>query len=141
MATVLALMGLLFSSVFLLTGCRLSSPKVCVRQACYAVDIVDTGALRQRGLMFREGLAPMTGMFFVFEQEDIYPFWMKNMKFPIDIIWINADKRVVYIVNKAPACVAGSCPIYTPSAKAKHVLEVPAGDAIKYGITVGDRLQ
>jgi uncharacterized membrane protein (UPF0127 family) len=131
----------LFLMTIVVTGCQASTQKICIRQACYASDVVDTGALRQRGLMFRDSLPAGTGMFFVFDQEEVYPFWMKNMKFPIDIIWIDAARRVVYVASSVPACASDPCAVYTPASKAKYVLEIPAGDAMKYGIAVGDQIQ
>ncbi len=125
----------------LVTGCQAATERMCLRQACYNVDVVNTDALRQRGLMFRENLPQGTGMFFVFDEALIYPFWMKNMKFPIDILWMDEAKAVVHLAASVPPCASESCPVYTPAAKAKYVLEIPSGDALKYGITVGDKLQ
>ncbi|MFH0754617.1 MAG: DUF192 domain-containing protein [Candidatus Omnitrophota bacterium] len=127
----------LFLVTVIFSGCR-TAPQLCFRQMCYALDVVSDPASRERGLMFRDQLPSKTGMLFVFDHEDIYPFWMKNVKFPIDILWLDADKCVVDIAANVPACMAGTCPVYTPTAKARYVLEIPAGDAEKNGIKAGD---
>ena len=68
---------------------------VCVKDVCVQAEVADTDASRQQGLMFRENLPEGQGMLFVFGTEGRYGFWMKNMKFPIDIIWIDQEKKIV----------------------------------------------
>ena len=124
-----------------LTGCASAQERACLREACYAVDVARTDEARTQGLMFRTGLAQGKGMLFVFDEEGVYPFWMKNMFFSIDIIWLDRDKHVVYIASDVPPCSSEPCPFYTPSASALYVLEVPAGDAARKGIQPGDVLR
>ncbi|MBF0569277.1 MAG: DUF192 domain-containing protein [Candidatus Omnitrophica bacterium] len=135
------LLFLLTSFCLLLTlaGCRPAdaASRVCFKEACYAVELAQTTEARERGLMFREGLKPGQGMFFIFDTEDELPFWMKDMKFSIDIIWINAARKVVHIEPNLPVCQAEPCTIYYPHAKARYVLEIPAGDALRHGLSVG----
>jgi uncharacterized membrane protein (UPF0127 family) len=131
-----------FFFIFLfLAGCVSAGERVCVREACFSVEVMRTDAERAQGLMFRTGLDQGKGMFFVFDTEDIYPFWMKNTLFAIDIIWLDKDKRVVDIASDVPPCRTTPCPVYTPSAKVLYVLEIPAGDAARYGIKPGDSLR
>ena len=129
-----------FCLILLLPGCASNTEQVCVGKACFSADVVRKDTDRAKGLMFRKGLAQDKGMLFVFENEDIYPFWMKNMTFPIDIIWISKDKRVVHIETNVPPCQQAPCAVYTPSAKASYVLEVSAGDAVQKGIKSGDQV-
>jgi len=56
-------------------------------------EIAKTEEERARGLMFRDRLGENEGMLFIFEEPDFYSFWMKNMKFPIDIIWLSEEKK------------------------------------------------
>ena len=126
---------------FFLAGCVSAGERVCLREACYTVDVVRSEEDRARGLMYREELGQGKGMLFVFGSEGVYPFWMKNMLFAIDIIWLDRDKRVVHVVSNAMPCNVTPCPLYTPSASALYVLEVPAGDAARYGIQPGDILR
>ena len=67
-------------------------------------EIVDTPETIERGLMFRKSLGPNEGMLFVFEQAGFYPFWMKNTLIPLDIIWLDADWRIVSIAASVPPC-------------------------------------
>jgi uncharacterized membrane protein (UPF0127 family) len=128
-------------AAFFLTGCASAQERVCLRQACYSVDVARTDEARMKGLMFRSGLDRGKGMLFVFDVEDVHTFWMKNMFFPIDIIWLDRDKRVVHIASDVPSCSNAPCPVYTPSVSALYVLEVPAGDAARHGIQPGDILR
>ena len=75
-------------------------------------------------------------MLFVFDKPGQYPFWMKDMNFAIDIIWIGEDLRVVYIKKDARPELYPET--YTPTENAKYVLEVPAGFSEKNNLKVGD---
>ncbi len=98
----------------------------------FAVEVVDTPLSRAQGLGGREGLATSTGMLFVFEEPDSYSFWMKDMVFPIDIIWIDTDWCVVNVAyNVSPDTYPDH---FTPSGKASFVLEVNAGVAASKNI-------
>ena len=105
-----------------------------------AVEIADTAALRQRGLMWRRHLAAGEGMVFVFPEEGDYPFWMKNTLIPLDMIWVDANRRVVAIAHSAQPCEADPCPTYPPHARALFVVEVVAGFAKAHAVAVGDVL-
>ncbi len=103
-----------------------------------AVEIVATPAARERGLSGHAPLGAQEGMLFVFEKEDTYGFWMKDMLFPIDIIWINAEGEVVTVASRA---TPESYPqVLYPSAPALYVLEVTAGFAEQHGIAEGSKL-
>lgn len=113
--------------------------KVCLRDVCVQAEIADTDVKRQQGLMFREGLPEDAGMLFIFEEEARYSFWMKNMRFPLDIIWIDKNKRIVDIKTDVPACNE-TCESLTPCDKTLYVLEVNAGFTKKNEIKIGDRV-
>jgi uncharacterized membrane protein (UPF0127 family) len=95
---------------------------------------------RARGLMFRERLQEDQGMLFLFAEEDIHSFWMKNMRFPIDILWLNRDKRIVHLESRVPPCPGEPCPTYVPAEAAAFVLEIQSGCAEKHGLRIYDRL-
>ncbi|HWP61417.1 MAG TPA: DUF192 domain-containing protein [Candidatus Paceibacterota bacterium] len=102
-------------------------------------DVATTPAQQELGLGGRSRLAPGTGMLFVFPQDGHYAFWMKDMHFSIDIIWLASDGTVVFIVpNLSPATYPQS---YGPKGLARYVLEVPAGFATQNHLQVGDRAQ
>lgn len=111
-----------------------------MNKSCFEVEIADTNSERMVGLMDREYLKNETGMLFIFENEDIYPFWMKNTLIPLDIIWINSNLEVVHIERSVP-CVTDECIIYTPSEKAIYVLEINAGLADGNNISQGSKVK
>ena len=104
------------------------------------VEISDTEEKRQRGLMFREHLAPTDGMVFIFEQPGNYPFWMKNTLIPLDMIWLDENARIVWIAESVPPCKADPCPSYDHKGRAMYVVEVVSGFAKEHKLKVGDQL-
>ncbi len=104
-------------------------------------ELAVTEEARARGLMFRDGIGDDQGMLFVFEDEDIHSFWMKNMRFPIDILWLDRDRRIVHIEAAIPPCPRDPCPSYTPAAAAAYVLELKAGSVEKHALRDFDRLE
>lgn len=103
------------------------------------VDVADTESLQERGLSGRSGLAPDEGMLFVFETDGEYSFWMKEMLFPIDIVWISSDGEVVFVSkNVSPVSYPASMKPDTP---ARYVLELPAGFADAHGVEKGTKVR
>jgi len=100
-------------------------------------EIADTLPKRQLGLMFRTSLAKDRGMLFIFEKPDFYRFWMKNCRFPIDMIWLDQNKRIVYIKPNVPPCPDDPCPTFEAPQKASYVLETVAGFANEHGLKPG----
>ncbi|MDP6294116.1 MAG: DUF192 domain-containing protein [Candidatus Woesearchaeota archaeon] len=100
------------------------------------VELAITSMEQTKGLMFRDGLAPDKGMLFVFDHEETRAFWMKNVKFPIDIIFMNANWEVVDIQQAEP-CVEEPCEHYVSKHPTAYVLEVNEGFANKHGILEG----
>jgi len=95
----------------------------------------------QKGLSDRSSLDKSTGMLFVFEKADAYPFWMKNMKFPLDIIYIKGDKIIdVFQDVPVPAQNDTNPPIIRPHEAADKVLEINAGLTKDYSIGTGDTI-
>ena len=76
-------------------------------------------------------------MLFVLPKPDLHGFWMKDMRFPLDLIWIGSDRTVVGISRLSP-CGADSCPVHTPTAPVAYVLEVNANN---FAGKVGDRME
>ena len=102
------------------------------------IELATTQLERTRGLMFRENL--QGGMLFIFEEEDIHPFWMKNTLIPLDIIWLNKNKEVVFIEKNAQPCEEKHCQSITPTKKAKYVLELNAFESDKLDLKVGNKI-
>ncbi len=102
------------------------------------MEVADTPSARHMGLMFREKLSAGTGMVFIFPVEALHRFWMKNCKFPIDMIWLNKGKVIVYTEQNVPPCKNDPCPDYGPKDKpALYVIETSAGFIKKEGLRVG----
>ncbi|MBI2645026.1 DUF192 domain-containing protein [Candidatus Uhrbacteria bacterium] len=100
------------------------------------VEVAETPAEKTRGLSGRESLSKDQGLIFLFDTAAQYQFWMKNMKFPIDIIWIGADKKVVDITeNLDPATYPKT---FSPNQSAQYILETNAFFTQTHGIRVGD---
>lgn len=113
--------------------------QVCFENSCFYVELAATPEERNRGLMFRENLDLDKGMLFVFDKEGDYPFWMKNTLIPLDIIWINENKEVVFIKENAQPCGEQFCPEIEPAQNAKYVLEINGGQSEKIGLIVGKK--
>jgi len=111
---------------------------VSVNGLVLIADIAATDEQRTKGLSVKDSLAENEAMLFVFNNEDEHTFWMKNMKFPIDIIWIDADKTVVHIEHSLQPCRSDLlCPTYKPIEDSLYVLETVGGFAEKHGIAKG----
>ena len=107
----------------------------------YTVEIAADDASRTRGLMDRTEMAPDHGMLFVFEDDAPRAFWMKNTKIPLDMLFFDADRRLVSVQRDVPPCLADPCRGYSSGAPARYVLELNAGQARTRGVAPGDALQ
>ena len=87
--------------------------------------------------MFRKQMDPDKGMLFIFEEARVYPFWMKNTKIPLDIIWLDDRRKIVHIEKNVQPCQHDPCPNYDPMTNAMYVLEVNAGLTDEKNIQVG----
>lgn len=94
----------------------------------------------QTGLMFRPTLAADRGMLFIFEQERVPSFWMKNTLIPLDLVFLDSSGTVVDVIEGVEPCRADPCPQYVPEAPARAVLEIAAGRAAATGIIKGSQL-
>ena len=105
---------------------------------CFDLEVADTDAKRMKGLSDRTDLPQNKGMIFMFDQPEEQCFWMKDMKFNIDIIWVDEQKSILKIKeNLSPDTYPDSfCADNT-----KYVLEFNQGFAAKYGLKVGTKLQ
>lgn len=101
-------------------------------------EVVSTNLAREEGLSGRESLSKKRGLLFVFPSQGVFSFWMKDMKFPIDIIWVNERGVIVDIVENAkPEDYPNS---YANKAPALYVLEIPAFEAHAKGAYIGTEL-
>jgi len=101
-------------------------------------EAADTPAKREMGLMNRTYLNEDAGMLFIFPTQQQQSFWMKNMRIPLDIVFITADNHVLEIYASVPPCTSDPCTLYTSSAPIKYALEVNSGFCARNGIASGD---
>ena len=126
---------LLISFVFIVNFLP-KNPQAEINGHAFALYLAKTSQEREIGLAKYKSLAKDQGMLFLFEKPDYYSFWMKNMHFPIDIIFVR-DEKIVDIFQNVPDSPNDNLPVYTTRTKADKVLEVNAGLAKKYGIKIG----
>ena len=98
------------------------------------VEVVDTPAKRNLGLMYRKDLAPSAGMLFVFDETSEHSFWMKNTPLPLDMIFIDEQRKIVGIVRDAVPYTTTSRTIGLPS---RYVLEVHGGFTARHDVQTG----
>lgn len=110
--------------------------RVHIGAQTFNVSVAANPQDRARGLSGRARLETGSGVWFVFPSPDWYGFWMRDMNFPIDLIWISPKARVVGVLSLQP-CVGKNCPIHYASNPVAHVLEVNAG---AFAGKVGDRV-
>lgn len=103
-------------------------------------EVVRTPEGRAQGLSGREALEEGTGMLFVFDTPDVYSFWMYDMRFPIDIMWIESGEVVDLWRDAQPPVEGEDIPRYVPGAAAQYVLEVPAGFTKEYNVRIGSEI-
>jgi uncharacterized membrane protein (UPF0127 family) len=115
--------------------------KVCKNTShCVFAWIATSPETQERGLMYRDKLPEDRGMLFMYTHPDFWTFWMKNTKMPLDIIWLDKRKVIVFMVTEAQPCIREPCLQYRPDEKALYALELAAGMAKKWDIKTGDRL-
>ena len=135
--------------VFLITLMMLSAasceaqPKVTIltksgREAAFQVEVADTPAKRTMGLQYRKDLGRDRGMIFLFPSEAPQAFWMKNTPIPLDMIFINRERRIVGIVEQTIPYSLDSRSVGAPS---QFVLEINGGLAKRHGIQTGDSVR
>ncbi len=124
---------------FTMTACQ-AEPQVVIathegREITFAVEIADTPAKRELGLQYRRELAADRGMIFLFPREAEQTFWMKNTPIPLDMIFINDERRIVGITEEAVPFSLDPRSVGRPS---RFVLEINGGLSQRYGIRAGD---
>ena len=104
------------------------------------IGVANTDAERMQGLSCKNGLSENEGLLFVFDTEGYYGFWMKDMNFPIDIAWLDKDKKLIHIEsNVSPDTYRESPPkVFSPASPALYVLETSANFFQNHQIKIGD---
>ena len=107
-----------------------------LKGASIRATVVTTPLAQEKGLGGRSGLAADEGMLFVFPKDDLHAFWMKDMRFSIDIVWFDSDKKVIYVVKSVAPDTYPTA--FGPQEPSRYVLELPAGWADAHGVKKGD---
>ncbi|CAG1022941.1 hypothetical protein DOJK_02005 [Patescibacteria group bacterium] len=100
------------------------------------LEVAQTPRKRAQGLMFREELAPNSGMFFLFNREQPLSFWMKDTSVSLDIIFLNSELKVTTISSNTKT--NQTTEIYTAKVDSQYVIETIAGWALEHDVQVGD---
>ncbi|MCA9400940.1 MAG: DUF192 domain-containing protein [Candidatus Omnitrophica bacterium] len=116
---------------------KASSDQVCFENTCFDVEIADEREELMRGLMFREAMPSDHGMVFIFPNLTVHDFWMKNTLIPLDMIWMDYNRKIVHIESHVPPCEKDPCPSYGPQQASLYVLELNAGVAEQKGLRPG----
>jgi uncharacterized membrane protein (UPF0127 family) len=104
------------------------------REIAFRVEVARTPAERERGLMYRESMATDAGMLFIFDEQMPLTFWMKNTFIPLDMIFIDSQRKIVGIVeNAAPSSLTPR----HPGQPAQYVLEINGGLSARLGVRPG----
>jgi uncharacterized membrane protein (UPF0127 family) len=116
--------------------------KVSIEGYELSAEIPVTGELMSKGLSVKNQLRENESMLFIFEEPLRHTFWMKDMKFPIDIIWLDSNGKIVHIEeNLMPCPLVLICPSYAPNADSQYVLETIAGFAQRHNISLGTTIK
>jgi uncharacterized membrane protein (UPF0127 family) len=114
------------------------SKKLLLTNKTYTVEVADSDPVREKGLSDRESLPQDHVLLFVFQSSGYWGFWMKDMKFSIDMIWLDENYNIVfYKENVSPKTYPS---IYVPTAAAKYVVEANAGFMKENALTTGTKL-
>ena len=139
---VVACVGIYFL-IFHRANPSLKQDQIKIGDAVFSVEVASTTVQEARGLSFRESLPDGQGMLFLFSKPTVQNFWMKDMNFPLDMIWIGGDTVLGFTENALPQPGAPlwSLKLYNSPDGTDKVLEVNAGIVAKHHIKVGDKAQ
>jgi uncharacterized membrane protein (UPF0127 family) len=111
-------------------------------RATFNVTTVVSPPARQRGLSGNPGLPTGSGMLFIFDTLAHQSMWMPDMKFALDIVWLDETMTVVNITYNTPPCISrDDCVSYSSIHLVKYAIEMTAGDATKYKFSIGTQIQ
>jgi uncharacterized protein len=135
-----AILGaLLFISLFFIEASAQSA--ITLGNETFSAEIADTQELREHGLSGRATLKPNSAMLFTYTAPGNYKFWMKDTLFPLDILWISADKKIVFMEkNISPKSYPQTFGPSSEPPEAQYVIEVAAGTADRLKLQIGDKV-
>lgn len=136
---IIIFLGILFGVFFLGTKSEFQFSQVILGEKILDLEVVSNSEDKIKGLSGREFLPEDRAMLFVFPKEDFHGIWMKEMNFPIDILWLDKDFVIMDIRNDVSP---ESFPkIFKPQTKSSYILEIKAGLSEKEEIKIGESLE
>jgi uncharacterized protein len=120
---------------------RYKTKTITINKSRYSAILADSPVKRAIGLMFRESLPEKSCMLFIFSYPGHHSIWMRNMRFPIDAVWLDDDGAILEMrENLKPCSSAFNCPQYGPKRRASYLIEFNAGAARKKKMKVGSKV-
>jgi uncharacterized membrane protein (UPF0127 family) len=132
---------LLIMAALLCSSCLAQDPYVVLKGQRFVVELALDRDKQALGLMFRDSLPDSHGMLFVFPNEQMRSFWMKNTRIPLDIFYFDSELKLVNVAMNARPCRTQQCRGYPSTGPAQYVLELNSGKAVELGVEPGDLLE
>lgn len=111
--------------------------EVRVGSGIFNLQLATDEPARVQGLSGVDHLNPNGGLLMVFDTDSTWEIWMKDMKIPLDILWLNSDKKVIYVVKNASPQLSTN-KVFKPTDKARYVIELNAGAIEQNNIKIGE---
>ena len=109
--------------------------------AAFTLEVAADPESRRIGYMNRDSVGTAEGMLFVFDEDDVHSMWMKNCKIGLDMVWLDANYRVIEFVQHTKPCPpVGDCPSIVPARPSRFVLELASGTVARQSLKVGDTI-
>lgn len=122
---------------------KLKNGNLTINGKDYQIEYAQTTIQKAKGLSNRNSLCNNCGMLFVFSQTGIHPFWMKDTKIPLDMIWLDENGKIVHyeLAKPEPNIPITKLKVYKNSIPAKYVLELNASDFSRLKLKIGDTIK
>ena len=134
-AMMVALLLVIVAGIVMITSLNNRTWPLTIGNKVISVRVADTEASQEKGLSGTAALGPSEGMLFVFNTTSRWGMWMKDMWYSLDIVWMDSDKKIVYIAqNVSPDTYPKA---FVPDTGALYVLELPAGFVAANGVALG----
>ncbi|MCP4215361.1 MAG: DUF192 domain-containing protein [bacterium] len=129
--------------LLLMAGCLHAEVKMIplhIHSTQLTVELADTDAKREKGLMYRQSIPEDYGMLFLYKDEVQCAMWMKNTLIHLDLIYLNKNKQVVDIYVNVPPCKEDPCASYPTRVPAQYVLELKGNRSKELNLKIGDTI-
>lgn len=137
LAVFILILCVITANIFINRG--LPTAKIVIKNTTIPVELAVTAKEKERGLSNRNELKPGTGMLFLNDHKEVYPYWMKGMQFPLDFVWIDGN-IVIDLIENVPVSLESNPPIIHPKSAVDKILELNVGEIQRIGISIGDKV-